>query len=288
MKTANLSLALLAAVLAGALVLTAAPEARAQEIQFSGPLAGAPAVRRLRLHREDRFDVAPIATFTLLDEFRRNILFGARATYHFTDSFGVGLFGTGGISYNAGLADELQEKAVDGRSCDNNPNSLACRRTAVSLCRGANCLEEKQLGSIVWMLAPQVTLVPFRGKFSFFGAFFMDSDISLFVGPAIIGLNERAECKKGECAGNFKLDSRVTGSATVGLGFNFYPTEYVSFGAEFRGTPFLWNTSGFDIAGKDTSFPDEAIDGDDQSFHLNPMLSVFASVQLPTEIRLSD
>ncbi len=288
MKNMTSRLALLAGLTAGTIVLASAPDASAQELQITGPLAGAPAVRRLRLHRDGRFDIAPHATFTLLDEFRRNVLFGARANYHFTDSLGAGLFGAGGISYNAGLADELQTKAVDGRDCADNPNTLACRRTAVSLCRGPNCLEESQLGSIVWMLAPQLTVVPFRGKFSFFGAFFMDADISLFLGPAVVGLNERAECTKGECADNFKLDSRVTGTATFGLGFNFYPTDYMSFGAEFRATPLSWNTSGFDIAGPESNFPDDAIDTNDRSFHFNPMLTVFASVQLPTAINLSD
>ena len=45
--------------------------AEAQEIQLTGPLAGAPAVRKLRLHREGRFEVTPNVSFTLLDEYNR-------------------------------------------------------------------------------------------------------------------------------------------------------------------------------------------------------------------------
>src|SRR5687768_3547896 len=67
-------LALFAAVAIGSV----AAEASAQEVQVTGPLAGAPAYRRLRLHREGRFDIAPHATFTLLDEFRRGIMPGLR------------------------------------------------------------------------------------------------------------------------------------------------------------------------------------------------------------------
>ena len=294
MKFKQSYLAGLAGLLAGLVTLGASGDASAQEIQLSGPLAGAKAVRRLRLHREERFDVAPMATFTLLDEFRRNVLFGARLNYHFTDWFGAGLWAGGGISYNTGLADELQLKAVDGRNCAENPNTLACKRTAVSLCRGANCLGDKQLGSIVWMIAPQATFVPFRGKFSFFGQAFMDADISLFIGPAIMGINERTECAKGTCAPSttnpdpFSTSGRVAASATFGLGFNFYPTNYASFGAEFRGTPTAWNTSGFDIAGASGPTADDAIDSNDRSVHFNPMISVFASMQLPSEIKVSD
>jgi hypothetical protein len=282
-----------AGLLVGASALLAdVPNAAAQEIQITGPLAGAPAVRRLRLHREDRFDVALAPTFTLLDEFRRHIILGPRATYHFTDWVGAGLFGGYAVSYNTGLSEELQQKAVVNRNCDNNPNSLPCRRTAVSLCHGPDCLADNQLGHILWLIAPQVTLVPFRGKFSFFGKLFTDADITVFLGPAIIGVEERDECKAGSCTKEsaFALQHRVTATGTFGLGLNFYPLDYLSFGAEFRLMPFMWNTSGFDNAGsgKDEAFPDNAIDGKDSALHWNPMATVFVGVQLPTTIKISD
>ncbi len=281
-----------AALVAGAVTMAYdAPEAHAQEIQLTGPLAGAPAVRRLRLHREERFDIAAHATFTLLDEFRRTIMPGLRLNYHFFDWFGVGLFGGPAFSYNTSLSDELQEKAINDRSCQANPNSLACRRSAVSLCRdGEDCLADNQLGRMVWYLAPQVTFVPFRGKFSLFGAAFMDADISLFLGAGIVGVNERVDCAAGQCPNNFTLEHRVTAGPTFGVGFNFYPLDFMGFGAEFRGTPFAWNTSGFDTAGggPDENFPDDAVDGADRGLHFNPMLSVYVSFQLPSEINLSD
>ena len=267
-----------------------APEANAQEIQLTGPLAGAPAVRRLRLHREGRFDVALHGTFTLLDEFRRHAIPGIRANYHFTDWLGVGIWGGYGISYNTGLSNQLQEKAVDGRNCADNPNSIPCRRTAVNLCQGEGCLASNQLGRLQWIAAPQLTLVPFRGKFSLFGAAFMDADISVFVGPAVLGLQERQACEIGECSdpNNFALASRVTAAPTFGLGFNFYPLDFLGFGAEFRGTPYAWNAGGFDTAREDGDFPDDVVDGNDRSLSFNPMLSVYVSVQLPTEAEVSD
>jgi len=72
--------AILASV-AAAGVLTSAGAANAQEIQLTGPLKGAPAVRAMRMYREGRFEIAPAASFTLLDEYRRTILAGARLTY---------------------------------------------------------------------------------------------------------------------------------------------------------------------------------------------------------------
>ena len=280
------------ALAVAAIWLAELPEARAQEIQITGPLAGAPAVRQLRLHREGRFEIAGAATFTLLDEYRRHIAPSLRATYHFFDWFGAGIFGGYFPSYNTGLADELQEKAIDNRDCQANPNSLPCKRSAVSLCRGTDCLADKQLGRMQFMVAPQVTFVPFRGKIALFSELFLDTDISIFVGGAIIGVQERADCELGTCAdeNSFELNTKITGAPTFGLGLNFYPNEFIGFGAEFRGTPFAWNTSGFDNygAGEDEEFPDNVVDSEDRALHFNPMLSVYVSVQLPTELEISD
>jgi hypothetical protein len=277
-------------------------DADAQEIQLTGPLAGAPAVRRLRLHRDGRFDIAAHATFSLLDEFRRGIMPGLRLNYHFYDWLGVGVFGGPMLTYNTALSDELQEKAINGRNCENNPNSLACRRSAVSLCReGEDCLADQQLGRMVWYAAPQITVVPFRGKFSLFGEAFMDADISIFAGPAFVGLDERADCERGDCPSSFELEHKVRIGPTFGLGFNFYPLDYLGFGAEFRATPFVWNPSGFDVAcNEDDSdaavaalctngkLPDDKVDGEDRTLRFNPMLSVYVSFQLPMEVEVSD
>jgi len=264
------------------------PEAQAQEIQLTGPLAGAPAVRRLRLRREGRFDIAVHSTFTLLDEYRRGVMPGLRVNYHFYDWLGVGVFGGPMFTYNTGLSNELQEKAINERNCAANPNSLACRRSAVSLCKGDGCLASSQLAGMNFFVAPQLTVIPFRGKFSLFGAAFLDADISIFAGPAIVGVKERADCEAGTCPDNFTLSQKVRVGPTFGLGFNFYtPLDWMGFGAEFRGTPFVMNTSGFDVSGEN-GFPDNAVNGSDRSLKFNPMLTAYISFQLPAEVEVSD
>src|SRR5262245_40860048 len=116
-----------AMVACGAVTLGIAGTAGAQEIQLTGPLAGAPAVRKLRLHREGRFEAALGASFTLLDEYQRTIMPGLRLQYHLTDWFAVGVWGGYGFQYTTGLTDELQEKAIDNRDCKANPVSKECR-----------------------------------------------------------------------------------------------------------------------------------------------------------------
>ena len=96
-KTRNAAARWIAAGLAaGAALLAHTERADAQEILLTGPLAGAPAVRKLRLYREGRFEAAPAVSFSLLDEYQRTILFGARLNYNFTDWLAVGLWGAHG------------------------------------------------------------------------------------------------------------------------------------------------------------------------------------------------
>jgi hypothetical protein len=109
--------------LLGLATVAATSNAEAQEIQLTGPLAGAPAVRKMRLHRQGRFEIAPGVSFTLLDQYQRTIMPGARATYHFTDWFGISLFGGVGLQSSTGLTNELQQKAVDNRNCAANAAS---------------------------------------------------------------------------------------------------------------------------------------------------------------------
>ena len=296
----------LVAAAAGTVAALSATSAGAQEILLTGPLAGAPAVRKMRLHRAGRFELSPGVSFSLLDEYQRSIIPGLRVTYHPTDWLGFGIWGGYGITTGSNLADELQKVGIDDRRCVDNPASKACRLTEVNLTReGTNAdkstrtgkLSDDQLGAMTWFLAPQVTAVPFRGKVALFASVFADADIAFFAGPAFVGLRERAACGKGDdgaklapCSQSFSLTDRVAVAPTFGLQFNFYINDFVGFGAEFRGLPFSWNTSGFDNhgTGQDNAFPDQAVNGADSEFKFNSMINVYATVALPTTIKTTE
>ncbi|MFO0762443.1 MAG: hypothetical protein U0359_38750 [Byssovorax sp.] len=297
----SVSASLLAGLAGLGLVAALSTEAQAQEIQLTGPLAGAPAVRKLRLHRAGRFEVAPSVSFTLLDQYQRSIMPGATLSYHFTDWIGVSLFGGYGISSTTGLADELQ-KVIDGRDCASKPFTKACKLTAVNMTHGN--LASDQLGAINWVIAPQVQVVPFRGKIALFSELFIDTDVSIFAGPAIVGVSERNPCGKDETGAaiagappctdqkSFTLGSRVAVAPTFGLGLNFYPTKpsFLGVGFDFRALPFAWNTSGFDNhgGGNNQDFPDNSVNGADREFHFNSMITVHVSVQLPTAFKSTE
>ncbi len=286
------------AALTGCAALAVSTGVDAQEIQLTGPLAGAPAVRKLRLRRSSRFEVAPSASFTLLDEYQRTIMPGLRLTWHPTDWIGFGVWGGYGIQTTTSLTDELQGKAIDDRGCPPDSNTAtdsACKLTAVNLTRGN--LAADQLGRMQWVAAPQITVVPFRGKLALFAALFVDTDISFFVGPAIIGVQERKPCGRDNdgnqlvnqpCAaqGSFELESRIAIAPTFGVGWNFYPTSVFGFGAEWRALPFAWNTSGFDNAGagNDEAFPDTAVNNKDRQFRFNSMVTVNLMFSFPARV----
>ncbi len=295
---------LLGALTACLALLASAPEAQAQEILLTGPLAGAPAVRKLRLYREGRFEVSPAVSFTLLDEYQRQILVGLRLNYNFTDWLAIGVWGAYGgsseswpLRIRTGLSDEIQQVNENRWAADpptaQNPNgaSLARRLTAVNLGQEF----EKQLGGIDWVVAPQITAVPFRGKLALFQSIYVDSELYFFVGPAFAGMSERGECGPDSSLTcdqpeSFKKKSRVAIAPTFGLGFSFFVNKWNAIGFEWRAMPFAWNTGGFDTAGggKDDEFPDNAIDSDDRDFHFNQLLTVSYNFYFPREYRVSE
>jgi hypothetical protein len=289
---------LLGALTAGLALLAFAPEASAQEILLTGPLAGAPAVRKLRLYREGRFEVAPHFTFTLLDEYQRQILFGLRLNYNFTDWLAIGAWGAFGgtkpswpLRITTGLTDEIQDVneariAEDNeRAANNQPPTLAKRLTAVNL---GNDFKD-QLGGINWIVAPQITVVPFRGKIALFQSIYADADLYFFGGPAFIGVGERKDCEEN-CAQSFERANRVAIAPTFGLGFSFFVNKWNAIGFEWRALPFSWNTGGFDTAGggKDDEFPDNKINDADRDFHFNQLLTVSYNFYFPQDYRQSE
>ena len=119
------------AVAAATIVATPQP-AQAQQIRVTGPLAGAPAVRELRLYRKLRLEVSPAVSFTLLDQYQRQIFAGARINFGITDWLAVGAWGGYGFSLSTDLTGQIQD-VNEGRDCNTNGNEIDCKLTAVNL-----------------------------------------------------------------------------------------------------------------------------------------------------------
>lgn len=284
----------------GLALLAKAETVSAQEILLTGPLAGAPAVRKQKMYREHRFEIAPTAAFSLLDEYQRQIFIGARLNYNITDWLALGAWGAGGfIKINTALSENIetvdkQRRATDAKNIAmGGTQDINTRLTADNIGPGGFT---KQLGTIDWILAPQITVVPFRGKIALFQSIFADTDLYFFGGPAFVGVKERADCGgKGaslacDDRGSFGLKGRTAIAPTFGLGFTFYTSKMTGFGFEWRGMPFSRNTGGFDNHGRDPNgkFPDYSVNDKDREFKFNQMLMVSFGIYLPTKFNVSE
>jgi hypothetical protein len=279
-----------AGLVAGFALLAFTEKAQAQEILLTGPLAGAPAVRKQKLYRKGRFEIAPTVSFTLLDEYQRQILIGGRLQYNIVDWLSIGVWGaSGAIKISTGLSEDIQ--TVNEARPPGSPSDSS-RLTAANI--GPDFTE--QLGTIDWVLAPQLTIVPFRGKIALFQSIFADTDLYFFGGPAFVGVKERGNCGTGETITNckapesFELKSRTAIAPTFGLGFTFFVNKFLTFGFEWRGLPFARNTGGFDNhgGGPNNEFPDYKVNADDREFKFNQMLSISIGFNLPTNYKVSE
>jgi len=267
----------------GFLGITAAEEktAQAQEIQLTGPLAGAPAVRKMRMYREGRFQIAPTVSFTLLDEYRRTIFVGGRLQYNIKEWIAIGAWGGFGVgSLATDLTDQIDKQA---------PRNT---RTATNIAPNVGDFD-KQTAKIQYVAAPEITFTPFRGKLAIFQKIFVDTDLYLHGGVAVVGLQERGECaapsKPCNDPASFALQNRTTIAPTFGLGLTFYATNFFSLGVEYRALPFSWNRAGFDSRGEQNSkAPDNKITSDDQTFKFNQMITIAFGFSLPAKPKISE
>lgn len=280
------------ALAAACAAFLALPErAEAQEIHLTGPMAGAPAVRKLRLYRKGRVEIAPQVSFTLLDEYQRHIMPGLKLNYHFTDWLGFGVWGAfGALKIPTGLSDNVQEvNALRGCRTGNvsEDDELECRLTGVNM--GSDFRD--QLGSFNWIAAPQLTAIPFRGKLGLFNNVYVDTDLYVFAGPAFVSLNERADCNVN-CSelSAFEMADRTAIAPTAGIGLSFYLSNWISLGWEYRFLPMARNTGGLDTggSGKEQGFPDNRINEHDRQFNLNQIMTVSVSMFFPTQHQISE
>ncbi|MEO8876552.1 MAG: hypothetical protein ABI461_13260 [Polyangiaceae bacterium] len=272
--------------------LVSSTPASAQEYQLTGPLAGASSSKHLRLYRKNRIEVAPTASFTILDEYRRTILFGGRLQYNLADWIGIGVWGAyGAISSSTDLTDQIDQVAPrNSRTASNvNHGPVQANGSYPSASFG------DQTAKMQYVIVPQVQLVPLRGKFAIFQKIFVDTDAYIHGGVAFVGLQERGFCgaqAQPVCTdpNSFALASRLAIAPTFGLGLNFYINNFLSLGVEYRALPFSWNRAGFDSrgSGTDGNTPDQKVDEQDRTFKFNQMMTISLGFSFPTAPKLSE
>jgi len=265
-----------------------ADTASAQDVQVSGPLAGATSVKKLRLWRAMRLHVEPFFAFTIGDEYARSLIVGGELRFHFVDWFGIG--GWGGYTVaklNTDLTDEIQ-----GEFSTTNANRL-------DLPSNSNFPE--QIGRINWWSGVELHFMPFRGKLAMFQKVFFDADLDFFVGAAFVGVEERADAIGRpspsdvafcEIAGNAMdtgcLESQLARSKrtaiapSFGVSFNAFFHDFLGIALRWRGIPFKYNTGGTD------NNRDGQIDSNDRIRQFNNMFTFGLIFVLPPKAKTTD
>lgn len=270
--------------------------ASAQEIQITGPLAGAPAVRRLRQHRVGRVQlVVPTVGYTLQDEFARSLMVGLGAHVHFTDFLGIGVWGGMANFANAFQIDtDLTSQVVtNGQTTDRN-----------SLSMPSNEGFDDQVARLLGLASVHLIFAPLRGKLALFQGAFADTDFWILAGFTAAFVEERADVEDGTvCAvvGSAAcLDTqtarnvRFAPAPMIGVGLNLYFNEFLGMSLQWRAFPFDMNPSGTDESGQGADglpgggFPDGRINAEDQRFYFHHMMNIGFIINLPPEIQVSD
>jgi len=274
--------------------------ASAQEVQITGPLAGQPAVRHMRVYRAGRFNLMPTFSYTLQDEFARALFVGLEANYHFLDWLGIGIW----AAYNpADIDTDLTSQITQtGQTTDRN---------RLSLPQASNF--SHQIGHIRWAVSAHLIFVPLRGKLSLFQSIFVDTDLYIF-GVAVWGIEERAGIADGSaeqqsCSMADSMSgqssaacvqtqlaraSRVAPAPIFGLGLSLYANSWFGISLEWRASVFSWNPSGTDESGHDqhgqvgSGFPDRVLDGTDSRTTFTHMVQLGLVFNLPPEVAVTE
>jgi len=285
-------LALALCLLLGAGLQRDLSSASAQDVQVSGPLAGAAAVRHLRLWREMRFHLEPFFAFTFGDEYSRSLIVGGEARFHVLDWLGIG--GWGGYSVatlDTNLTQQVQDKGV---TTNINRLDLPSRENFPD-----------QVGRLNWWSGVEVHFTPFRGKLAMFQKVFVDADVDFFVGAAFVGVEERANAVGRPVPGDVTfceidgvmdpgcLGSQVARSKRVaiapsfGVAFTAYFKKFMGIALRWRGVPFKYNAAGTD-ASQQRAPGWGTIDSNDRTRQFNQMFSAGFIFVLPPKIKTTD
>jgi outer membrane beta-barrel protein len=265
MKRIALSLFLLATTLAAHPL-----PARADH---KSPLADAPAIRKRVELRDKRFEISLGVGSTLNETFYHDVLVGGHLAFHITDWLSIGGAGLFGVtSLATGFHDELVSTLKAPQGGDRAPDAATA---------------ESGMNKPKWVVAPQLELTPFTGKFSLFGKLFAHYDFYVFGGPAFVSLVKAGSGAAAPVCQDKSTDATtciVTGTkigGTVGGGFHTFFNDFVGVGAELRDVHIKDNPAGRDVNG------DQVADKRDLNWSAHWMVTVGVTIFLPPKADIS-
>jgi len=261
-------------ILFASTLLASLVPSRAQA-QHKSPLADAPAIRKRVELRDKRFEIGVGAGSTLNETFFHDVMLNAHLAFHITDWLaigGVGLFGVKAL--NTGFQDELTATLKPPMMMGDRAPDAA---TAVSA-----------MNKPSMVLAGQLELTPFTGKFSLFGKLFAHYDFYLGFGPAFVSLVKAGSGTMAPACKDKQMDvvtCTATGSqvgGTIAGGFHAFINDTVGIGVELRDVTNKDNPAGRDVNG------DGHADNGDLTWTAHWIATLGVTVFLPPKADISN
>jgi len=212
--------------------------------EHKSPLADAPAIRKRVELRDKRFEIGVGVGSTLNETFYHGVMVNGHLAFHITDWLaigGAGLFNATAIA--TGFHDELTSTLKAPMGGDRAPTV----NTA-----------EAGMNKPSMILAGQVELTPFTGKFALFGGLFAHYDFYLYGGPAFVTLKSTGKTDPSVAACQEKATDMMirtcstTGSTvggTFGGGIHSYFNDWFGLALDLRDVIVKDNPAGRDVNG---------------------------------------
>jgi outer membrane beta-barrel protein len=209
----------------------------AQAQERKSPLADAPAIRRRVELRDKRFEIGVGINSTLGQDFYHAVMVGGRLGFHITDW--LSLAGVGMLNVTPHFKTSFNERLMEVLPADKNTvtDRTPTRQEALD---GMNRIGE--------VIAGQLELVPFTGKFSLFSKLFMNYDFYAFGGPGVIDFKADTVCASGAELASCAVTGFKVG-ANFGVGAHLFANDFFALNFEVRDILVRNNPAGRDEDG---------------------------------------
>jgi outer membrane beta-barrel protein len=260
-------------LLLGVALLALAPTAARAERK--NPLEGQPAVRHRYEMRRLRFEITPMFTTSINQDYKHAFGVGGSLTFHFLDWLAVGFEGEYLFNTNTALEDQVRGvlRTNDAAGSGRIPGVPSLQQH-----------DQRVLG-INATMAPYVQVTPFFGKMAVFSALFMSYDLYVKVGLGMVNYVQNGCCSDPapgvDDGSNSQQFAGLKVGGMIGVGAHVFFNEWIGMNLELRDYIVGANPGGLDVNA------DRKLTSDDQGPQNNIFFGVGLTLMLPPHARIT-
>jgi len=247
------------------------------QAQHKSPLADAPAIRKRLELRSTRLELGVGGATTIGQDFYHSVLINVKLGFHITDWMSLAAFGGFAV---ANIDTGFKDNVVGSLS----PGGDNTRAPSQGVATGS-------MNKIQQVLAAQLEVTPFTGKYSLFGKLFAHYDFYGFLGPGFINY-AATDSSVGSCPGNSTAapsnqpaPCAVTGlkiGLNAGVGIHSFINQFLALNFELRDIIAPNNAAGRDVNG------DRRVDNNDLTYGNTFLASLNLVLYFPTTADISN